>query len=100
MVRLVLVGVELWLALDGWGAGCGVIPQGGLMVCHWKCFGWEVPTGLLGWMDQEVGSLVFPVVADEVLGGLELALWTCELLEGTVLSRAVSVGGLKEGGGP
>ena len=45
-------------------------------------------------------SEVCPVVTEEVFGGLEVALGTGELFEaGTVLSTAVSCGGLEEGGG-
>jgi len=52
-----------------------------------------------GWLDGSGGgfSEVCPVVTDEVL---EVALGTGGLFEaGTVLSTAVSCGGLEEGGG-
>ena len=55
-----------------------------------------------GWLDGSGGgfSEVCPVVTEEVFGGLEVALGTGELFEaGTVLSTAVSCGGLEEGGG-
>ncbi|KNZ51382.1 hypothetical protein VP01_3977g1 [Puccinia sorghi] len=53
MVRLVLVGVELWLASDGWGAevvGCWVSPAEV----------WLAGSDGLGWKDQGVVSLKFP----------------------------------------